>query len=388
MTEQKTVSKRYYPELDGLRAIAILLVMWWHSSLFAYNMVRPQDILTGSYMSVTILGAGGVCLFFVLSGFLITGILMDLAEKKNYLRHFYLRRSLRIFPVYYLGLIVISVLSFIYVPNINLSERIWVYALYLQNIDEMMLGIPMFHYGGWDYFEHFWSLAIEAQFYLIWPLCFVFMYRRFSFAKCLSVMVAASILSASIRYGMTFGSSWQYAYILPFSRVDGLLLGSIIAYVMRARHDVFIALKKIANLAIPILPMLLPLIVLYCVKFGYGSLELVNIRYLVLLEVICSSCLLVFVVGRSKNENSFMQLLCSKFMKNIARVSYGVYIFNLPVLFILDHHLSNLSYMGYWPLHAIMFLVGGVLTYIVASISFHLFEKPVLRMKDKYVSIE
>src|SRR5687767_2907742 len=158
----------FIPALDGLRGIAIILVMLHH-----FTYYRPNSGIDAQIASVLFFGWAGVDLFFVLSGFLITGILLDTRDSKRYFSTFYARRTLRIFPLYYLVLL----LAFVVLPKFPALHPVllgqvgpvdlppqWPYWLYLTNFSIAD--------GGWvhGWVDVAWSLAIEEQFYLVWPL--------------------------------------------------------------------------------------------------------------------------------------------------------------------------------------------------------------------------
>ena len=142
----------YIPQFDGLRALSILAVFIAHSEFLR------------SLPGAVILEYGriGVDLFFVLSGFLITGILLDSKGSSHYFRNFYIRRALRIWPLYYLILLIIYLLTSQFLPQMK-DGNVWLYfTVYIQNLF-LNLKIP---YG----LEPTWSLAVEEQFYMTWPL--------------------------------------------------------------------------------------------------------------------------------------------------------------------------------------------------------------------------
>ena len=154
--KQGPLERTYYPALDVLRGIAIILVFFYH---------------TFHFIPFFEFGWMGVDLFFVLSGFLITDLLLVTQKNKNFFRNFYIRRFLRIFPLYYLVLTVFLVLSPYFFSQQNLNEytyynqnQFWFWAQ-LQNWLFVTKGL-----GNSPYLSHLWSLAIEEQFYLFWPL--------------------------------------------------------------------------------------------------------------------------------------------------------------------------------------------------------------------------
>ena len=151
-------SRKHIPALDGVRAVAVLLVICFHFwQVFTYG---PYSLVG----KIAMWGQTGVDLFFVLSGFLITGILLDTKGSPSFLRNFYARRILRIFPLYYATLLTIYLIGPLFrwsawVPE---NQSLWFWT-YLQNLP--MTFAPG-HVAGP---EHFWSLAVEEQFYMVWP---------------------------------------------------------------------------------------------------------------------------------------------------------------------------------------------------------------------------
>jgi peptidoglycan/LPS O-acetylase OafA/YrhL len=164
---------RRLPALDELRAVAVLMVFAFHSYVLVENPLAPAPAWYGAlFRSLW----SGVDLFFVLSGFLISGILLDTREQPGMLKTFYLRRTLRIFPLYYATLLLWFVLLRpLWSPSGQFQAMeaaqgwFWSYSF---NIRAALYGpIPSF-------FDHFWSLAVEEQFYLIWPLTILLLPKR------------------------------------------------------------------------------------------------------------------------------------------------------------------------------------------------------------------
>lgn len=184
-TRLQKVSSRHVVALDGLRGLAVLFVILYHVNSTAWGTTFLDRIVRAPLK----IGWAGVDLFFVLSGFLITGILLDTRESPNYFRSFYARRALRIFPLYYLVLTA-SLLITRFTPALNYvlpipHDRIF-YFVYLNNWWPLLRDTWHANIIG-----HFWSLAVEEQFYLLWSLC-VFLVSP----KLLKPVAAVGILSA------------------------------------------------------------------------------------------------------------------------------------------------------------------------------------------------
>ena len=210
------------PVLDGWRGFAILVVILHNGGFIAYELDGPSGLVV--VLTNTVLASGwvGVQLFFVLSGFLITGILVDTAGAPRFFRSFYLRRTLRIFPVYYAFLAV----YFLVVPLLpggappgegQLADQLW-YWTYLSN------WLPLLEHPSGP-LNHLWSLAVEEQFYLVWPLLVVVSGRRFPWVVLFFVVAAP--LS---RLGMhRAGLEPEYLYHFTNARADALAIGALVA---------------------------------------------------------------------------------------------------------------------------------------------------------------
>src|SRR4051812_38390961 len=183
--------KGHVPALDGLRGFAILLVLLLHFTPMGEASTKIGAI--GKWIASA--GGIGVDLFFVLSGFLITGILLDAKGTPHFFRNFYARRTLRIFPLYYGVLFVCFILVPLFHP-FNAEEQqvaheqgwLWLYGT---NIRESMSGADWPFHRGWISMDHFWSLAVEEHFYLVWPLAVFLLNRRAMIATCFIAIAGA-----------------------------------------------------------------------------------------------------------------------------------------------------------------------------------------------------
>ena len=207
--------------LDGLRGLAILLVLFRH---LGYVGIDGRGWFARGISRAALNGILGVDLFFVLSGFLITGILFDTAGSRNYFRAFYARRFLRIFPLYY-GFIILLVI-FSHSLRIAWQGMLPVYLTYTQNIIVGRVGNTL-----WGYTGQLWSLAVEEQFYIVWPLIIFFIRNRkmLMFAAGILAVFALIFRLASLHAGVPF----VLIYRLTPCRMDELLAGAWVALAFR-----------------------------------------------------------------------------------------------------------------------------------------------------------
>src|SRR5213594_1167134 len=206
-----TKMQQKIPQLDGIRGVAILVVI-------IHNSGRFPRLFANGWM--------GVDLFFVLSGFLITGILLDTKESEGYFKNFYIRRCLRIWPLYYSLLLSMFVLVPLLRPSeahivFEKSSPWWAYPLFLQNF---LIPISTNAAGP---LAITWSLAIEEQFYLVWAV----VVRYCSSAQVRRFAIAVLCLSPALRFYLSLHQVDLYTNV--FCRLDGLMAGAFLALVVR-----------------------------------------------------------------------------------------------------------------------------------------------------------
>jgi len=225
---ERTDASRHLPSLDGVRGIAVLLVLAYHA--------WPSPW--------TAFGWTGVDLFFVLSGFLITGILFDGREDAQRGRTFYIRRVLRILPLYY----AVLALMFIVLPLVHrppgaeyqqlARDQVW-YWTYTSNWLFGLQRPPHF-----NYMNHFWSLAVEEQFYLMWPVIVWHTSRRTAMRIAAGAIVGAFVLRIVLA---SAGVWWLATYFLTPCRMDGLAVGALIALALRAPGDPAVTARRVTD---------------------------------------------------------------------------------------------------------------------------------------------
>jgi len=363
--------------LDGLRGTAVILVMVHH--FFAY----PQhEALIGSNLyNLAYVGWTGVDLFFVLSGFLITGILIQAKGENHYFRNFYMRRILRIFPLYYGVLLVVFglvPLVYRYSPAVQMvAERqmwLWFYGV---NVNIALEAKWLFD-AEWLALGHFWSLAIEEHFYLLWPaLVFLLGWRALMIVCGLCIPVALVTRLALLKAGVVPTA----VYVLTPCRMDSLAIGGLLALAVRSPRGVG-ALLPAARWTCVAGGVALLAIFLACGNFSEELPVMQSVGY-PLLALFFGSLL---VLSLNPAPTSVVRrFFCFRLLRLFGAYSYGLYVFHvlLRPLFIKLFGASHLASLLGSPLGGVVaFTILAILGSLLAAfLSWHLYEGPFLRLK-------
>ena len=325
-------------------------------------------------------GLFGVDLFFVLSGFLITGILFDSLGDPGFFRKFYARRALRIFPLYYGVLLVLFVLT--HSLHLHWGHMGWLLLAYLQNLRPAEINnfsLPGLRIG----LYHFWSLAVEEQFYFVWPAVIFFVRGKRSL---LLIMLTASAGALFLRLGLLAGGVSAIAiHVTTLCRADSLLLGGVLAMLYRSRHWPRVlqvapwGFFGAAAVIVASIVLLEPRAALHPLldRFWVSGL-----RYSVL--ALGFPCLIAWSL---RPKSLFQWIFQLSWLRFFGKYSYGIYVLHVLALslfvlplraaFLQTTHSKLLAVAG----AGIVSLTIGVLA---AYVSFHLYEKPFLRLKHLF----
>lgn len=355
---------KYMKPLDSLRAIAVLLVIVWHW------------FPNGSSINKFPTGPAGVLMFFVLSGFLITRILLEGRNatdrtgigKSTFLKNFYIRRGLRIFPIYYL--LVIPFFLFALFNHQELHEYLYLLT-YTSNI-------YFYKIEAWTpYFSHTWTLAVEEQFYLAWPLIILFLNKRF-LLPCIFIFIITGITSQFI-----FGDA-SFGVYLTFSCFNSLGLGALLAWVTVYKPTFLLRFCKITGL------ISLVFIVLFFLEIFHWHAFIMPIS--IQLSFIALT-VISYIVYTSYNGIQLPAILNfilnNSLLISLGKISYGVYLYHvfiptqtwkiiegavfdgLPV-FIKKHHLFFFVSFNF------------LILLTISTLSWLLIEKPILGLKKHF----
>jgi peptidoglycan/LPS O-acetylase OafA/YrhL len=357
-----TSTRSYYPALDGLRGMAILLVICCHNLSFLPHFE---------------FGWVGVDLFFVLSGFLITDILLKTRESKNFLQNFFIRRILKIFPLYY-GILLVFFLAAPFFQSLVVQ-----YTYY--NQDQPMSWL---HLQNWLYITHeaptdlmplghFWSLSVEEQFYLLWPFV-VFVVSSTRYLKHIVYIILITCIFSRVSSWLIYGDGYTNFCFQYMTRLDGLCIGSLIAIWRFSYPDM--ARKNILRFGFIVLSIELVLFVL-------AKTALINFPHFRIIGYTSIAAMFgMIVLFAIEKRNAFSKfLLENSFIRYTGKISYGLYVYHVPILvlskiFLLDK-LTNKGY-SYSSAYTIVSLAALAVTIPVSLASYYLFEKKILALKD------
>lgn len=385
MTERsrpKLIIGNRYREIDGLRAIAAFLVIWAHAADMA-GAISQRSITGDWYMDLARLGSSGVTLFFILSGFLITGILIDTKDSASKFKSFYIRRCLRIIPPYYLGILLIFILINCFSLSGGDYQMSWVFIYHLLFISNW---VPFFDpdniaasYADLAWFMHLWSLAVEQQFYLVWPAVFLAFYKDKSPRNMIFLICGLIVFSTVLRVVVTYSWYWQPAYIGTLTRMDALFAGAILAVVMGHSPAALETIKKCGQALLPLLCVILGAV--FLATAGGGKSMNVNTVLIVPLTAVIYFFLVNAMIVPAK-ENLIRKLLKHKWIQHCGEISYGLYIFSLSAQIALGNMLIELGSKNFWINHIVILLPGFVITYMAAYLSYRFMEKPIMSWKN------
>jgi len=366
------------PGLDGLRAIAFLLVFALHTGYLQIGWV-------------------GVSLFFVLSGFLITGILLDMKKSlsgKEYFIKFYGRRFLRIFPLYYFYLVLMALVTtwLISVPfrpkYMQLFlDQVWYAVLYVY---DFFFATSSIRFSG--FLDHFWSLSVEEQFYIFWPLLILLVPEKWLKKLFISFIVLGLAFRITFFFVHTSGVFRFLAdtpslaiYPLPFSHMDAFAFGAYISRfpIARAKQQFFLLLG------------LIPIVGFVSQYVATGSIGAISaFGYPLLLpdayQFIWGYSLLnyffaVIIYGVAR-EKWFTRFLEWRVLRYLGKISYGLYVYHFPIVWFS----GRIADFGIAPplVKPLTALLALLATILVASFSFHFLERPIIHLKDRFFPLK
>ncbi len=395
------MKKEYFKGLDSLRFFAALAVFFTHVELikkftgFGTHWIDPEERITKFNVFQSVISkeidplspliayssALGVVFFFVLSGFLITYLLLKEKQSNNTIAigKFYLRRAFRIWPLYYLifvlGFFVLPFFDFFAVPGQDnfFQQNFWgnltLYAFFMPNLAFSIYTTAVPNIG------QSWSIGVEEQFYLLWPL----LIRKSKnvlksilwIAGCIIVLKGIILLFSPF---VKLDALVVLKKFLAMSKLECMALGGLGAYILFNKKEKILHLvyKPISQvLSIVIIPILI-----YFTPTAFEDI----------LHLLFSISFLVIILNVASNEKSLLRFE-NRILQYLGRISYGFYMFHVMCIVFTIHFLDK--YVGLdndinTPQHLLLYGISFLLTVAVSSLSYHIFEKAFIRLKDKY----
>lgn len=356
--------------LDTLRALAVIWVIAAHWNMFFYGTT-----LAGYFVRICIVpdGATAVYLFFVLSGFLITRILLNAQNKNSFknnpsiIKNFFVRRTLRIFPIYYLCIL------WAYSQFPDVKQHINYFLCYACNI-------LCYRTGTWNSASHTWTLAVEEQFYIFWPWLILYTRRKY-----LTTVLIACIIVGIITTYFTLKVTFEPFFV--FNCLDSFGLGALYASlfldpIKRTKFERIIKILAIFALAIYI----------------YWKMMAYNLQFdfpVIFMKKTVDSILalwLIIITVNNKSERARKYFFENKFLNFIGTISYGIYLYHIYVGVLLYHYVDfiNSAVATHHRLHDIlitrgcMYIILLIILIAISWLSYKLIEQPILRLKKLF----
>lgn len=361
------------PELDSLRGIAILVVVLYHAFYWIIINYHSLSVFNGLGKLIILSTSGGwlgVHLFFVLSGFLISGILLDTKDRPDYFRRFYFRRALRILPAYIALLVLLLVVGSIQWPFLVIS------LFFLSNF-AVLFGLSV-------QYAPLWTLAVEEQFYLFWPQAV----RRLSKKSLVIFAILVVVLTTVLRFIAVFTGHKQGLTIYTWFLSDGFALGALMAIYLRSKYA---TRRKVFHMGLTLVGVGFCTMVVGA-PFGILTHETTLgsiLQFVPWYTIFAGTILLFLIIGTSKLKH----FVLSGWLRYLGYISYGLYLIHFFIFSEIDLFTQMMFPTVNVLMHTtisgliIRFVMGAGISIVVASLSRKYFEAFFLRLKNKKQSV-
>lgn len=349
--QNKIHPEGHNPALDSIRGIAVLFVILMHAEYYFFD--PDMAWFSGGFL--------GVDLFFVLSGFLITHILLDSFERRGRLnyRSFYLNRILRLFPALALLLIAYGTYS-LFGSQGQLLEVDAFFAIVFYYFNWFLISTLQVPEG----LGHMWSLAVEEQFYLLWPVLLALLLKNKGRGRLLPGYLVVLITAVALWRGYLWyiDTSWLFVYVRTDTRIDSILTGALLAYLM------FNKLLNIPHVKI-LCPLAATVLLLSMFSFDRES-PFLYLGGFTLIAILAS----VLIFHAVDNNEKGWMFFDWAILRWLGKISYGLYLWHMPIFSLMSK--QSVVEPGLWQMS-----VAVTLLIIVTLLSWYLVERPCLRLK-------
>jgi peptidoglycan/LPS O-acetylase OafA/YrhL len=351
--------------LNGIRAIAAIGVLLSHINL-ALNKFNIFNVSLFGFTEDTskayVLGEHGVTMFFVLSGFLITYLLIkEFNIKKTInIKAFYVRRILRIWPLYYLY-IALCLIFFVTSYSFSIDYNINYYLFFLANV-------PGFNENGFPAMHHLWSIGVEEQFYLFWPFLFTVLIKRKFILNTFLIILMLSLFRIGIWYFLPFS---KIALISLVNRFDCMLFGALGAYLFIKNSKIISVLDS--KVFQSFCWVILFALILNVFQFLNSIIEIFLIELVVI----------GIIIGQINLKNRIFNLE-KKIFSYLGKISFGIYVYHPLLILFFSTFLKFDNQMNIITYTILLFLLIIFSTIVLSHVSFFYFEKRFLKLKSRY----
>ncbi len=359
-------SWKQLPALDGVRGLAALLVVICH---FYCAIPIPTNRIAKALYDITNWGITGVDLFFVLSGFLITGILLVMKDSPRAWVNFYMRRVLRIFPLYYGVLIFLSVMTIVITKNFSSISNTWWFWVYGQNIPaaffpDLNTQLPA---------GHLWSLAVEEHFYFVWPMIVLTLDKK-KLTRILVVIIGLAIVCRML-WWQRFGFG---IYYFTLCRMDALAIGSLIAIYWQDE----ISVRKMVRMSkFFFLFTLIALLPMRAVLTGKNLAIIQYVKYTLIAAAYGAGMILILTNSVPSLVGKFFN---AGWLRNFGKYSYAIYIFHPFCIKAFSNIIGGLQSVKSFLFAQFLMVVAIFFIYGLAWCSWHFYERYFLDLKKYF----
>lgn len=351
--------------LDGIRGIAILLVLLWH--YIACQAESANGSILAYFVRSLALTWSGVDLFFVLSGFLIVGILLDAKGSESYFKTFYIRRACRIIPLYFLMLFLFNI-----IPRMMPTSNEWLFAkpLPLLSYFTFTQNYFMHSYGfGSNWLGVTWSLAVEEQFYLLIPMLVWRLTKKQLFFVFVCLICMAPI------FRLIIGNIG--AYVFPFARADSILMGGLLALALRSPSIQANLTENYKYIVGAFFIFLIGTAVLTLKRYDTG-----DVFSHLWLGGFYGLLIAIFIFGTKK---AFNAVVSNRFFVWLGLRSYGIYLFHQPVSSMVHNYLNGNASPKFSNLSEFYATLTAIpVVFFVAEVSYRYFESIFISYSRKH----
>jgi peptidoglycan/LPS O-acetylase OafA/YrhL len=368
-TDNRRLDRFYHPEIDVLRFLAFFGVFFHHAFPQTADKYAMLPASVQPWIVALVMGAGwGVDLFFALSAYLITELLIREHQRSQRIdvRAFYIRRTLRIWPLYFLFLtftllVVPFLVQWEYLP---LAHRIG-FTLFSANWAIAFNGYPP------SVASPLWSVSIEEQFYIVWPLVIAYVGIRYIPRVAVAMLITAWITRILLMVG---GVEHPGVYTNTFARLDPIAAGAILAVALRGGS---LRLSAIWRVLLSVLA-----VVVLIVTTRYGAYD--GVRSLLTYPIVAGASVLL-ILAFLHDENAVPRLLRNQFLVLLGRMSYGLYVFHV----FAQTFVKNFIDPGDGPISLVIYFgTSLVLTMLLGAASYRWIERPFLSLKERFTVVQ